>query len=219
MCGIAGFIDFNHSSSLNILKDCTDVLSHRGPDGSGYEFIQQENYQAGFGHRRLSIIDLSNAASQPMWYKNFCIVFNGEIYNYAVIKSELEKLGHEFISQSDTEVILHAWEQWKEEMLQKFIGMFVFVICDQQKHTLYCFRDRAGVKPFYYYWHNGLFLFASELKALIKHPLFEKHINTDAAAAFMQLGYVPTPYCIFNNTQKVKAGHFLKLDLNAASIH
>lgn len=218
MCGIAGFIDFTNASSLSILKECTDVLSHRGPDGSGYEFIQKENFQAGLGHRRLSIIDLSNAAGQPMWYKNYCIIFNGEIYNYAELKDELESLGHAFNTHSDTEVILHAWEQWNTGMIHKFIGMFVFVIYDKQSEELYCYRDRPGVKPFYYCWSNGLFLFASELKSLMKHPLFKKDINLDAAAAYLQLGYVPTPYCIFKNCHKLKPGCYLRLDLQSKKI-
>ncbi len=218
MCGISGFIDFRNSSSFQILKDCTDVLSHRGPDGSGYEFIQNENCQVGMGHRRLSIIDLSNAAAQPMWYKNFCITFNGEIYNYSEIKSELEKLGHEFISHSDTEVILHAWEQWKEEMVQRFIGMFALVIYDSDKRELNCFRDRAGVKPFYYYWHNGIFIFGSELKAIVKHPAFEKKLSIDVIASYMQLGYVAAPHCIFENARKLKPGYYLTFKLKNKSI-
>ena len=213
MCGIAGFIDFNNSSSIQTLRDCTDVLSHRGPDGSGYEFFQNEKYQVGLGHRRLSIIDLSNAASQPMWYKNFCIVFNGEIYNYEEIKSELIKLGHTFTSHSDTEVILHAWEQWKEKMVQKLIGMFAFVIYDKDKKELFCFRDRAGVKPFYFYWHNGLFLFGSELKCFHKHFGFKKEINNQALHQFIQYGFIMAPLSIFSFTSKLLPGHFLKFDM------
>lgn len=219
MCGIAGFIDFNNTSSLAFLKNCTDAIGHRGPDGSGYEFLQEESYQVGLGHRRLSVIDLSNAASQPMWYKNFCIIFNGEIYNFAEIKKDLEGLGHTFISHSDTEVILHAWEQWKTNMVHRFIGMFVFVIYDRQSEELYCFRDRPGVKPFYYFWSDQLFLFGSELKVLLKHPLFKKEINLNAAAAFLQLGHVPAPYCIFNNSHKLKPGHFLKFELKTKKFY
>ena len=212
MCGITGFIDFNNSSSPQVLKESTDVLSHRGPDGSGYEFFQENNFQLGLGHRRLSIIDLSNAGSQPMMYKNFCIIFNGEIYNYAEIKTELQKLGHQFISHSDTEVILHAWEQWGEKMVQKFIGMFAFVIYDKEKKELFCFRDRAGAKPFYYYWHNGLFLFSSELKSFHKHHGFKKEINRQAVHEFMQYGFIMAPLSIFNYTFKLLPGHFLKFD-------
>lgn len=216
MCGIAGFIDFKHSSSLQILKDCTDVLSHRGPDGSGYEFFENENCQTGLGHRRLSIIDLTGGGAQPMWYKNFCIIYNGEIYNYEEIKSDLIKLGHEFISHSDTEVILHAWEQWEEKMVQRFTGMFAFVIYDAEKQKMHCFRDRAGVKPFYYYWHNGLFLFASELKSFHRHPGFKKEINKQAVYQFMQYGFIMAPLSIFNYTFKLLPGHFLEFDIQHA---
>ncbi len=219
MCGIAGFIDFNNSSSLQILKDSTDVLSHRGPDGSGYEFFQNENCQVALGHRRLSVIDLSKAASQPMWYKNVCIIFNGEIYNYKEIKIDLENLGHEFISHSDTEVILHAWGEWKEKMVEKFIGMFAFVMYDADNKKIFCFRDRAGVKPFYYYWYNGLFLFSSELKSFHKHPGFKKEINTQALHQFMQYGFIMAPLSIFNYTSKLLPGHFLKFDIRHRTIH
>lgn len=219
MCGIAGFLDFNNSSSLQILKQSTDVLSHRGPDGCGYEFFQNENCQVGLGHRRLSIIDLSNLANQPMWYRNFCIIFNGEIYNYQEIKAELEKLGHVFIAHSDTEVILHAWEQWNTGMVEKFIGMFVFVIYDTHKKKLHCFRDRAGVKPFYYYWHNGLFLFASELKSFHKHPEFKKEVNPQAVHQFMQYGFIMAPLSIYNYTSKLLPGHYLQFNIQHSTFN
>ncbi len=209
MCGVAGFIDFNNSSSKEILIKCTDVLSHRGPDGSGYEFFQNENCQVGLGHRRLSIIDLSTAASQPMYYKNLCIIFNGEIYNYAEVKKDLEQLGHIFITHSDTEVILHAWEQWAARLVDHFIGMFVFIIYDTEKRELICFRDRAGVKPFYYYWKDGLFLFASELKSFHLHPGFKKEIDLQALHQFLQYGYIIAPLAIFKNTFKLVPGHYL----------
>lgn len=210
MCGLTGFIDFNNKSSKEILQRCTDVMTHRGPDGAGYEFFQHDNFQTGLGHRRLSIIDLSNAASQPMWYKHFCIVFNGEMYNYAEVKVELEQLGHQFITHSDTEVLLHAWEQWGAAMIGRFIGMFAFVIYDTEKKECYCFRDRAGVKPFYYYWHNGLFLFGSELKSFHKHPSFKKEINHQAVQQFFQYGYIMAPLSIFKHTHKLLPGHYLK---------
>ena len=217
MCGIAGFIDFNNGSSVEVLRDCTDTLHHRGPDGSGYEFFQNNNCQVALGHRRLSIIDLTEAGKQPMQYKHWYIVFNGEMYNYAEVKTELEKLGHHFISHSDTEVILHAWEQWGKDMIHRFIGMFAFVIYDAQKKSIVCFRDRAGVKPFYYYWHNGVFLFASELKAFHKHPGFKKEINTQALHQFLQYGYILAPLSIFVNTHKLLPGHFLGLQTNASA--
>ncbi len=210
MCGIAGFIDFNNASSKDILKDCTDVLAHRGPDGGGYELFQYDHCQVGLGHRRLSIIDLSDAASQPMWYKHFCLIFNGEMYNYAEVKATLEKLGHSFKTHSDTEVLLHAWEQWGTEMIHHFIGMYAFVIYDTEKKELICFRDRAGVKPFYYYWHEGLFLFASELKSFHKHPGFKKEIDKQAVHQFLQYGYIQAPRSIFMHTHKIVPGHFLR---------
>ena len=211
MCGIAGFIDFRKNSSLEILQKCTDILVHRGPDGSGYEFREEDGFQIGLGHRRLSIIDLSTAAGQPMWYKHFCIIFNGEMYNYAEIREELISLGHSFQTHSDTEVILHAWEQWGAEMIGRFIGMYTFVIYDTQKQELTCFRDRAGVKPCYYYWKDGLFLFASELKSFHEHPGFDKEINRQAVYQFMQYGYIIAPLSIFEHTHKLLPGHYLTI--------
>lgn len=213
MCGIAGFIDFKRNSSLEILKKCTDILSHRGPDGSGYQFFEEDHAQVGLGHRRLSIIDLSHAASQPMNYKNLHIIFNGEIYNHFEIRTSLKNLGHTFITHSDTEVVLHAWEEWGSTMLQRFIGMFVIIIYDRDNNQLFACRDRAGVKPFNWYWKDELFLFGSELKSILQHPSFTKEINIDAVAAFMQFGYVPAPHCIFNNIQKLKPGYFLTVNI------
>ncbi len=211
MCGIAGFIDFRNTSSAETLTRFTDVLYHRGPDGSGQEFFQLTNSQVGLGHRRLSIIDLSDAGRQPMWYKHWCIVFNGEMYNYAEVKTELEQLGHSFVSHSDTEVILHAWETWGPAMIHRFIGMFAFVLYDTEKQTITCFRDRAGVKPFYYYWQDGLFLFASELKCFHQHPRFQKKINPQALRQFLQYGYILAPLSIFEHTHKLFPGHYLSL--------
>jgi asparagine synthase (glutamine-hydrolysing) len=213
MCGIAGFIDYQHSSSPEILKQCTDILAHRGPDGSGYAFERLPDCDLGIGHRRLSIIDLSAAASQPMWYKEFAIIFNGEIYNFREIKELLLQEGHQFHTQSDTEVILHAWEAWGEKMMEHFIGMFAFVIYDKQQEAIFCFRDRAGVKPFYYYWHEGLFLFASELKSFHQHPRFKKAINQQALHQFLQYGYIMAPLAIFNHSHKLLPGHLLHFSL------
>ncbi len=217
MCGIAGFINFNRTSSSIMLQEMTDTMYHRGPDGSSYEFFQTNTYQVGLGHRRLSIIDLSETGKQPMKYEHLWITFNGEIYNYQEIKTELLSLDHQFIGHSDTEVMLHAFAQWGSSCIEKFIGMFAFVIYDTKKEEIICVRDRAGVKPFYYYWHEGLFLFGSELKAFYKHPQFKKEINIDAVAAFMQFGNVPTPYCIFNNCYKLKPGHYLNFSLLKSS--
>lgn len=213
MCGISGFIDFTNTSSFEDLKQMTDSLVHRGPDGSGYEIINNPDSKIGLGHRRLSIIDLSETGKQPMKYEHWWITFNGEIYNYQEIKKELELLGHQFVGHSDTEVILHAFAQWGVSCIDHFIGMFAFVLYDTQHQTVYCVRDRAGVKPFFYYYKDGLFLFSSELKAFHKHPKFKKEINYNAVAAFMQFGNVPTPHCIFNDCFKLKPGHYLKFSI------
>jgi len=218
MCGIVGIIDFRKKSSQSILENCTNELAHRGPDGSGTKLFETGDCQVGLGHRRLSIIDLSNAAGQPMEYKGCWIIFNGEIYNYNEIRDVLIQKGHQFVTHSDTEVILHAWQEWGAAMLQQFIGMFAFVIYDTNNNKVFCCRDRAGVKPFTYYWKDGLFLFGSELKGLMKHPAFEKNIDMNALAAYMQFGYVPTPHCIFQDTYKLKPGHYLEMDIKTQSI-
>ena len=214
MCGITGFIDFKNNSSESLLKNMLATMHHRGPDGSGVFYQQKENFSIGLGHSRLSIIDLSAGANQPLYYKDWVIVFNGEIYNFGEIKRELEVLGHQFVTHSDTEVILHAWEVWGQEAVHKFIGMFVFVIYHQIEQTLTICRDRAGVKPLFYYWKDGLFLFASELKALHLHPQFHKELNQDALALFLKYCYVPAPHSIFKNCFKLEPAHFLKLTLS-----
>lgn len=217
MCGISGFIDFNNQSTQNILHVMTDAMAHRGPDGGGYEFFQNQTCQVGLGHRRLSIIDLTETGKQPMQFQHWWMTFNGEVYNYQEIKKELDSLGHQFIGNSDTEVMLHAYAEWGIQCVHRFIGMFAFVIYDTQKQVVICVRDRAGVKPFFYYWNEGLFLFTSELKAFHQHPHFKKEINTDAVAAFMQYGNVPTPHCIFKHCYKLKPGHVLTFNMQHAT--
>jgi asparagine synthase (glutamine-hydrolysing) len=220
MCGISGFVDFNARNGRAELKSMTDSLIHRGPDASGYYFDQRDPYSIGLGHRRLSVIDLSPAGNQPMQFLNgrYWIIFNGEIYNFAETKEKLAGLGHHFESQSDTEVILHAYHEWGTAAMDHFIGMFVFVIYDALRETLFCCRDRAGVKPFFYYWKNGLFLFGSELKAFIANPHFQKEIEINAVGSFMQFGYIPAPHCIFKNCFKLLPAHYLLLDLKTRKI-
>jgi asparagine synthase (glutamine-hydrolysing) len=218
MCGISGFIDFNQNSSKEVLIKMTDTLFHRGPDGAGYEFFQTDLCQVGLGHRRLAIIDLTETGKQPMNFEHLWITFNGEIYNYDEIKSELAALGHQFIGHSDTEMLLHAYAQWGEKCLDKFIGFFAFVLFDNKNNEIFCARDRAGIKPFTYYWKDGLFLFASELKAFHQHHNFDKKLNINSVAAFMQYGNIPTPHCIFENCTKLKPGHSLKLSFKTKQI-
>jgi asparagine synthase (glutamine-hydrolysing) len=216
MCGITGFIDFKNNSTDEVLLAMLRTLSHRGPDGEGIYVDKSDNFAIGLGHKRLSIIDLSASANQPFIYKSWTIVFNGEIYNYNEIREELIILNHSFYTHSDTEVILHAFEQWGSKCVDKFIGMFVFVLYHSETKELVIFRDRAGVKPLYYYWSDGLFLFSSELKAFHQHPNFQKEIDYNALSLFLKYCYIPAPHAIFKNTFKLLPGHFLKLTTHNA---
>jgi asparagine synthase (glutamine-hydrolysing) len=213
MCGIAGFVDYNGRSGLQDLQPMNDRLNHRGPDSSGIEIFSAENASIGLGHKRLSILEISDLGHQPMFFDGLWITFNGEIYNFLSIKEELIACGHQFISSSDTEVILHAYKKWGIACIDKFVGMFSFVLYDTSIQEIFCVRDRAGVKPFFYYWNNDLFLFSSELKSLCSHPGFEKKINLQAVGAFMQYGNVPSPHCIFKDTYKLMPGHFLRISI------
>ncbi len=218
MCGISGFTDLTKKTGRDILEKMNRVLAHRGPDGEGYGLYESASATIGLGHRRLSIIDLSEGGRQPQSFQSLHITYNGEIYNYAEIKKQLEDKGHRFHTQSDTEVILHAYAEWGFKALQHLIGMFALVIYDEASQKIFACRDRAGVKPFFYYYCKGLFLFGSELKALMQHPGFVKEIDIDAAAAYMQFGYVPAPHCIFKDTYKLNPGHFLEMDIAANTL-
>lgn len=218
MCGIAGFCDFNKRTDTAVLKKMTDALIHRGPNDSGYEVIETPTANVGLGQRRLSIIDLSSGGHQPMHFENLSIIFNGEIYNYQEVKKELIDKGYSFSSGSDTEVIIKGYHCWGDAVVQKFIGMFVYVILDREKQELTFCRDRAGVKPLYYYYDNDVFLFASELKSLHQHPMFIKEIDVNSLSLFLQYSYIPAPYSIFKKTFKLNPGHYLKLSLTTKQI-
>lgn len=218
MCGIAGFVDFKNKSNEELLARMACAVPHRGPDGQGTYFLKTPYAVLGLGHRRLSIIDLSTSANQPMHHKGLHLIFNGEIYNYNEIREKLIALGHEFKAHSDTEVILHAWEEWGENAIQQWRGMFSIALYDEQNQELICIRDRAGVKPFYYYWQDGLFLFSSELKSITAHTGFEKRLSVNAVASFLQYGYVSHPHCIYQNTFKLAPGHILRFKLGTQKI-
>ena len=196
----------------------TDTMHHRGPDGSDYQLLAHEKAQIGLGHRRLSILDLSEHGTQPMLYQDVWITFNGEIYNFQEIKNELTQRGHVFTGGSDTEMILHAYREWGIDCVHRFIGMFAIVLVDLKKNEVILLRDRVGVKPLFIYWNKGILLYASELKAFHEHPAFEKHINRDAVSAFLQYGNIPTPHCIFQHCFKVKPGHYHRLQLDTQEI-
>jgi len=214
MCGIAGFIDFTKKSGTDILQRMTDVMLHRGPNDAGYEVFGHSAANIGLGQRRLSILDLSSGGHQPMHFGHYTIIFNGEIYNFKEIKKDLEKIGYTFHSGSDTEVLLKGYDAWKEQVLDRCIGMFAFVIYDERQDKVILCRDRAGVKPLYYFWDGNILLFASELKGLCEHPQFEKEIDVNSVSLFLQYSYIPAPYTVYRQTRKLKPGHLLTVNLN-----
>ena len=214
MCGITGAISFIGKTEFSDLKQMVLTLAHRGPDNQNIVQRSVGAVDIGLCHARLSIIDLTDAASQPMSFLHLTIVFNGEIYNFREIRADLEKLGHQFHTHSDTEVVLHAFAQWKEAAVHKFIGMFAFVLLDEKQHKLFLFRDRAGIKPLHYYWDHRTLIFGSELKAILKHPSFKKHIDDQAVGSYFKMGYVPCPSTIYRDTFKISPGHYAVLNLN-----
>ena len=218
MCGLAGFCDFNKKSDKKSLILMTEALHHRGPDGGGYSFFEDAYAHLGLGHRRLSILDLSSHGDQPMRFENLEIVYNGEVYNFKDIRTELEKSGYQFTSEGDTEVVLKAYHKWGIQAVEKFNGMFSMAIYDLRLKKLTLIRDRAGIKPLYYYYREGLFLFSSELKSFHQHSLFKKDININAAAQFLHHGYILEPSSIFKETFKVRAGHYIELDVKRQAI-
>jgi asparagine synthase (glutamine-hydrolysing) len=209
MCGIAGLFhpDVPKPVDPARVKAMADVLAHRGPDGSGV----WTGPGIGFGHRRLSIIDLEGGA-QPMRSADggLVLTYNGEIYNFREVKAELEALGHAFATHSDTEVILAAWAQWGTACLEKLNGMFAFALYDAGEDALFLARDRLGVKPLYYaILPDGALAFASELKGLLAHPMLRREPDPQAVEDFLAWGYVPDHACIVAGVRKLAAGHFL----------
>lgn len=220
MCGITGYVEYNkRNNHPSVLSAMVNTLVHRGPESGGAEvFDADPSAVVALGHRRLSIIDLSAGGHQPMHSGSLTITFNGEIYNYHELQKELITIGYKFQTNSDTEVILTSYKAWGAKCVDRFIGMFAFVIYDADKQELFCARDRAGVKPFFYYFDNNLFLFASELKAFHQHPAFKKELNLHAVGAFVQFGNVPTPHCIFKHCYKLQPGHLLRFDIKNKTI-
>lgn len=217
MCGIAGIVDC-HGQLNDIehnLKGMINTLHHRGPDGEGIWF--DNLLGIGLGHKRLSIIDLSDEGKQPMTSSNnrYVITYNGEVYNFKKLRIELERLGCTFRGHSDTEVILSAFETWGiEKSISRFIGMFALALWDRAKKKLYLVRDRLGIKPLYFGHVNGSFVFASELKAFRSFPKFDRVINRDAITLFLRHNYIPAPYSIYAGISKLEPGQILTLDVN-----
>ena len=195
-------------------------IKHRGPDSIGLNIEESSKGFVHLAHARLAILDLRNISSQPFYStcKNFILTYNGEIYNYNNIKKELISLGYKFRTNSDTEVLLYAFQEWGVKCVDKFIGMFAFTIFSKLEDKIYVFRDRAGIKPLYYYLKDNDFIFASELKAIYLHQKFKKDLNKKAFYYFMQFGYIPAPLSIFSNTFKLEAGHYLVYNIKDYSL-
>jgi len=209
MCGIAGIVDLAADRPVNeaVLRRMTAVLSHRGPDGDGFHVEPG----VGFGHRRLSIIDLEGG-KQPLYNEDQTVVvtFNGEIFNFMDVEAELVRRGHSFRTRSDTEVIVHAWEEWGVECLRRFNGMFAFAVWDRKQKTLFIARDRLGVKPLYYtVLDDGRLLFASELKSLLVCADVRRRIDPRAVEEYFAFGYVPDPKTIYLDVKKLEPGAYL----------
>lgn len=216
MCGIAGVLDISCRAGEQELR-CTvlrmvNTLHHRGPDDVG-EWADEESGVA-FGHRRLSIVDLSEKGHQPMRSAcgRYVITFNGEVYNFLELRRELEQLGYAFRGHSDTEIMLSCMSQWGiSEAVKRFSGMFAFAIWDRQERTLHLVRDRMGEKPLYYGWMGKVLIFGSELKALRAYPEFDKNIDRHSLALFLRSNCVPAPHAIYDGVQKVMPGTIVSI--------
>jgi len=220
MCGFVGFYspELKRIEHEPLIKKMRDKIQYRGPDDAGA--WMDSNDAVAFGHRRLSIIDLSEKGRQPMVSQSgrFVLSYNGEVYNFGDLKIELEKGGKTFRGTSDTEVILESIEMWGLGVaVKRFIGMFSFSLWDRKEKSLHLVRDRLGIKPLYYGWNKKTFFFGSELKAFTPHPDFEKNINTQAIAPYLRLAYVPAPLSIYKNIFKVNQGEIVSLKIPSNS--
>jgi asparagine synthase (glutamine-hydrolysing) len=217
MCGITGIFDVQGRGEIDraVLERMNDRLHHRGPDDGGYHVAPG----IGLGHRRLSIIDLTTG-HQPLYNENrrVAVVFNGEIYNFKSLIPELTAAGHVFATRSDTEVIVHAWEEWGEDCVRRFRGMFAFALWDEDRGCLFLARDRMGVKPLYYaHLRDGTFVFGSELKALLAHPRCPHDLDPFAIEEYFALGYVAEPRTIYAGVEKLAPAHTLLLRRGATT--
>lgn len=211
MCGILGVLQTNIEIKRSLFNRMLDTLAHRGPDGHGIKGI--DNDRVLLGHRRLAIIDLSPAGAQPMSNEDgtVWITFNGEIYNYRELRNELLKSGHSFRSDSDTEVIVHAWEEWGRACVDRLRGIFAFGLWDDHGKELFLARDHLGVKPLYYSQYAGRFTFASQPCAILADDAFPKEIDATGLRDYFAFGYVPRERCAFSGMHKLPAGHWLTL--------
>lgn len=209
MCGICGYFGLAHDEGA-VIEQMTDSLRHRGPDASG--IWNDRDRGIAFGHRRLSILDLSEAGAQPMLGGRYVISYNGEVYNHLALRRELEPLGHTFRGFSDTETILAAISQWGvAEAVKRFVGMFAIALWDAQERELILVRDRLGIKPLYYGHVGQSFVFASELKAIRAYPGFDGSIDRGALALYFRHNYIPAPFSIYENVRKLLPGAILRI--------
>src|ERR1700761_5787749 len=212
MCGIAGYVSVRPSEdSEAILKRMTDAIAHRGPDDCGY----YHDAFAHLGHRRLSIIDVA-AGHQPMANEtgSHWIIYNGEIFNHREIRPSLEQAGHRYQTHCDTETLLHAYEELGQRSVELYRGMFAYAIWDREKRRLFCVRDRLGIKPFYYFWNGRVFVFASEIKALLAHPAVGAELEEQVLPEYLAFGYVSEERTLFRGIRKLMPGHHLTLDVS-----
>ncbi len=217
MCGIVGILSFENSGfrvTTSLITEMRDTMVHRGPDGA--DVWVSPSAKVGLGHRRLSIIDLSTCASQPMCNEDgsLWVVFNGEIYNHAEIRRELEALGGHVwkTNHSDTEMILHAFEQWGIDAIHRFRGMFAIALWDDRKRELWLIRDRIGIKPLYYSVHHGRITFASEIKALLKDPDQPRAVNEEGLFHYLSFLTTPAPQTLFAGIQKLTNGTWMRIN-------
>ncbi|MCS7082978.1 MAG: asparagine synthase (glutamine-hydrolyzing) [Bacteroidota bacterium] len=222
MCGITGIISFEQNSDIiERIRWMTDTLLHRGPDDVGNILIADRTFSIALGNRRLAILDLSPAAHQPMSNEDetVWITYNGEIYNFLSLRKELEKRGYRFRSRSDTEVLILGYEEWGlEELLRRARGMFAFGIWDSKNRELLLARDRLGEKPLYYFWNGKVFLFASEVKALLASGWVQRRVNPAALGAFLTLGSIPAPLTAIEGIQMLPPGSYLRFRDGALTI-
>ena len=206
MCGICGFTGHNPNSE-EVLTRMMNRIIHRGPDGASSYITEQ----IAFGHRRLSIIDLSDKGTQPMFNedKTLVCVFNGEIYNYKELREELIGLGHEFNSSCDTEVLLHGYESWGASLLDRLRGMFAFVLYNEKTGELFMARDMFGIKPLYYMEIDHNLVFASEIKSLLEYPAYQREVNLEALEQYLSFEYSVLPETFFKGIYKLMPGHYM----------
>ena len=244
MCGIAGIINFKNEEKHSInLKEMANALKHRGPDDEGFMLFSKKPtiffgddskvknsshintatrlpFKVGFGFRQLKIIDLSNKSHQPLTdeTEKYCIIFNGELYNYKEIRKELKLLNYNFKSDSDTEVVLKAYIEWGAKALEKFNGMFAFAILDSVKNNVFFARDRMGVKPFYFFRNNHYFVFGSTVKSIINSKIYNPEVNWEGLWQNYRFTTAQRPNTVFNNISALKPGHCITIDLNTNTV-